>query len=207
MQELIEQALAEDLGAWGLGPGASGDGASGDLTSSAVVDRGTTARALIDQRDAGVIAGLAVAEAVFRRVDPGLRWHALVVEGAWRESGPVAEIAGAARSVLAGERVALNFLQRLSGVATLTARFAAAVEGTGVRILDTRKTTPGLRALEREAVLAGGGHSQRAGLSDAIHVKENHVATCARAGQRRPGSPRLKPASATATPAITPASR
>ena len=144
MQELIDHALAEDLG-------------TGDVTSEAVVPADALARARIDQKAEGVIAGLQVAEAVFRRVDPELRWHARVEEGVWREGGLVAEVAGPARSMLAGERVALNFLGRLSGVATLTARYVRAVEGTGARILDTRKTTPGLRTLEKQAVAAGGG--------------------------------------------------
>jgi len=163
MQELIDRALAEDLG-------------SGDVTSLAVVPENALARARIEQKAPGVIAGLAVAETVFRRLDPGLRWHAHVPEGEWRESGLVAEIAGSARWILAGERVALNFLGHLSGVATMTARYVRAIDGTGARILDTRKTTPGLRALEKQAVVAGGGHNYRIGLFDAILVKENHSA-------------------------------
>ena len=163
MQELIDQALAEDLG-------------DGDLTSAAVVPEDAAAKALIEQKAEGVIAGLRVAEAVFRRLDPALRWHPHVAEGTWRESGLVAEVAGAARPILAGERVALNFLGRLSGIATLTARFVEAIAGTGTLILDTRKTTPGLRVLEKQAVLAGGGHNHREGLHDAILVKENHAA-------------------------------
>jgi nicotinate-nucleotide pyrophosphorylase (carboxylating) len=163
MQELIDHALAEDLGA-------------GDVTSEAVVPADALARARIDQKAEGVIAGLQVAEGVFRRVDPELRWHARVEEGLWREGGLVAEVAGPARSLLAGERVALNFLGRLSGVATLTARYARTIEGTGARILDTRKTTPGLRTLEKLAVVAGGGHNHRVGLFDAMLLKENHSA-------------------------------
>ncbi len=163
MLELIDRALAEDLGA-------------GDQTSLAVVAEEARARARIEQREEGVLFGLAVAEAVFRRVDPALRWHAHATEGEWTQAGLAAEVAGPARSILGAERVALNFLGRLSGVATLTARFVRAVEGTGAHILDTRKTTPGLRALERLAVVAGGGHNQRFGLYDAILVKENHAA-------------------------------
>jgi nicotinate-nucleotide pyrophosphorylase (carboxylating) len=161
MQELIERAIAEDVG-------------SSDLTSDAVVSGESGARARIEQRAPGVLAGLDVARAVFRTLDPSLRWHPHAAEGEWREPGLVAEIAGPARSVLAGERVALNFLGRLSGVATLTARYVQAVEGTDVKILDTRKTTPGLRALEKQAVRTGGGVNHRAGLFDAILVKENH---------------------------------
>jgi nicotinate-nucleotide pyrophosphorylase (carboxylating) len=161
--ELIDRALQEDLG-------------SGDLTSAAVVPGAATARAVIAQKSPGVVAGLRVAEAVFRRVDPSLRWHGHASEGVWREGGLVAEVAGPGRAILAAERVALNFLGRLSGVATLTARYVSAVEGTGARILDTRKTTPGLRALEKQAVVTGGGENHRAGLFDAILVKENHAA-------------------------------
>ncbi|GAC1324303.1 MAG: carboxylating nicotinate-nucleotide diphosphorylase [Thermoleophilaceae bacterium] len=163
MQELIDRALAEDIG-------------SGDLTSLAVVPEGSVARALITQKRPGVVAGLRVAEGVFRRVDPALRWHPRTGEGAWRERGLVAEVAGSARSILAAERVALNFLGRLSGVATLTARYVSEVEGTRARILDTRKTTPGMRALEKQAVVAGGGLSNRFGLDDAMLIKENHSA-------------------------------
>jgi nicotinate-nucleotide pyrophosphorylase (carboxylating) len=161
MLELIDRALAEDVGA-------------GDLTTAAVVPAGASARARIEQKAPGVPAGLRVAEKVFERSDPELRWHAHAAVGEWRERGLLAEVAGNAAAILAAERVALNFLGRLSGVATLTARFVRAVEGTGARILDTRKTTPGLRALEKEAVQAGGGVSHRSGLYDAILVKENH---------------------------------
>jgi nicotinate-nucleotide pyrophosphorylase len=160
--EVIDRALAEDVGA-------------GDVTSQAVVPADARARGRIEQKQPGAIAGLRVAEAVFRRVDPALRWHARAGEGEWREGGLVAEVAGNARSVLTGERVALNFLARLSGIATLTAQFVRAVEGTGVMILDTRKTTPGLRALEKQAVVAGGGYNHRAGLDDAFLIKENHI--------------------------------
>jgi nicotinate-nucleotide pyrophosphorylase (carboxylating) len=170
VEELIDRALAEDVG-------------SGDLTSSAIVPREALAEARIEQRGEGVIAGLRVARAVFRRVDPSLRWRGHAQEGPWREGGLAAEVAGSARSILTGERVALNFLCHLSGIATLTARFVAAVDGTGARVLDTRKTTPGLRALEREAVRAGGGESHRAGLHDAILVKENHIALAGGIGE------------------------
>jgi nicotinate-nucleotide pyrophosphorylase (carboxylating) len=160
--DVIERALAEDLG-------------EGDLTTAAVVGEGARARARIEQRASGVPAGLRVAEAVFQRLDPGLRWRAHAVDGEWREPGLLAEIVGDAAAILRGERVALNFLGRLSGIATLTGGYVRAVEGTGVRILDTRKTTPGMRVLEKEAVRAGGGLNHRAGLHDAILVKENHA--------------------------------
>ena len=162
MSDLIDVALAEDLG-------------DGDLTTRAVVPEGAQARAQVRQKEPGVVAGLRVAQAVFQRVDPELVFVAHCPEGRWRESGEIAEITGAAASILAAERVALNFLGRLSGVATLTARYVRAVEGTGARILDTRKTTPGLRELEKEAVRAGGGVNHRSGLYDAILVKENHA--------------------------------
>jgi nicotinate-nucleotide pyrophosphorylase (carboxylating) len=160
--DLIDRALAEDLG-------------SGDLTTLAVVPAGVQARAVIIQKQPGVVSGLEVARAVFERVDAGLRWTAHAGDGDAREPGPVAEVDGEAAAILAAERVALNLLGRLSGVATLTARYVQAVDGTGVRILDTRKTTPGLRALEKEAVRHGGGTSHRSGLFDAILVKENHA--------------------------------
>ena len=162
MQELIDRALAEDIGA-------------GDVTTLAIVPSDARARARIEQKSEGVLAGLDVAEAVFRRLDRSLLWHAHAEEGRWRDGGLVAEVAGPARPLLGAERVALNFLARLSGIATLTARFVRAVEGTGVQILDTRKTTPGMRALEKAAVAAGGGRGHRAGLYDAMLVKDNHA--------------------------------
>jgi nicotinate-nucleotide pyrophosphorylase (carboxylating) len=169
--ELIDQALSEDVG-------------DGDVTTELLVPAGAIGRAVLTQKAAGVLAGLRVAEAVFHRVDPSLRWHARAEEGSWNEAGArVAEVAGASRSILTAERVALNFLQRLSGVATLTARYVSEVDGTGARILDTRKTTPGLRVLEKQAVLAGGGHNHRAGLFDAILVKENHAAMAGGVGE------------------------
>jgi nicotinate-nucleotide pyrophosphorylase (carboxylating) len=175
MLELIDRALSEDL---------EGDAAGRrDLTTAAVVPPEARARARIIQKTPGVPAGLRVAEMVFERVDPELRWHAHATDGEWREGGLLAEVAGRAASILAAERVALNFLGRLSGVATLTAHHVRAVDGTGARILDTRKTTPGLRALEKEAVRAGGGLSHRAGLFDAILVKENHAALAGGVGE------------------------
>ena len=171
MIELIDQALAEDVGA-------------GDVTTSLLVPADARGRAVLTQKAPGVLAGLRVAEAVFHRVDPSLRWHSHAVEGEWDEPGRrVAEVAGSSRSILTAERVALNFLQRLSGVATLTARYVRAIEGTGTRILDTRKTTPGLRVLEKQAVLAGGGVNHRVGLFDAVLVKENHAAMAGGVGE------------------------
>jgi nicotinate-nucleotide pyrophosphorylase (carboxylating) len=171
MLELIDAALEEDVG-------------SGDVTTELLVPERATGRATLTQKAPGVIAGLRVAEAVFHRVDPTVRWHTHVEEGVWREEGGlVAELAGASRSILTAERVALNFLQRLSGVATLTARYVREVSGTEARILDTRKTTPGLRVLEKQAVLMGGGHNHRSGLFDAILVKENHAAMAGGVGE------------------------
>jgi nicotinate-nucleotide pyrophosphorylase (carboxylating) len=170
VRDLIDRALVEDAG-------------DGDVTTGAVVPPGARARARIEQRAAGVPAGLRVAETVFQRLDPGLRWRAYGVDGEWREPGLLAEILGDAAAILRGERVALNFLGRLSGIATLTARYVRAVDGTGVRILDTRKTTPGMRTLEKEAVRAGGGVNHRAGLHDAILVKENHAALAGGVGE------------------------
>jgi len=162
IHEVVARALAEDLGA-------------GDLTTAAVVPAGALAVARIEQRAAGVLSGLDAACEVFAQTGPELRFEALAEDGAWREPGDVAVIEGDAAAILAGERVALNLLGRLSGVATMTASYVRAVDGTGARILDTRKTTPGLRRLEKRAVIHGGGVSHRAGLYDAILVKENHA--------------------------------
>jgi nicotinate-nucleotide pyrophosphorylase (carboxylating) len=171
MIELIDRALAEDVG-------------EGDVTTTLLVPEDARGRAVLTQKAPGVLAGLRVCEAVFHRVDPSLRWHAHAGEGTWSEPGTrVAEVAGSSRSILTGERVALNFLQRLSGVATLTARYVKAVEGTGAAILDTRKTTPGLRVLEKQAVAAGGGVNHRFGLYDFVLVKENHSAMAGGVGE------------------------
>ena len=168
--ELVARALAEDVG-------------DGDVTTEATVPSGTRARALITQKAPGVVFGLEVAEQTFRALDPEATFERLVAEGQWRERGPVLRIEGAARALLTAERTALNFLQRLSGVATLTARCVQAVAGTGAQVLDTRKTTPGLRALEKAAVAAGGGSNHRAGLYDAILIKENHEALAGGVGE------------------------
>jgi nicotinate-nucleotide pyrophosphorylase (carboxylating) len=164
LQALVERALAEDVG-------------SGDVTTTATVAEGARARALITQKAPGAIYGLDACEAVFTTLDPDARVERLVSEGVWREDGgPVMSVDGRARALLTGERTALNFLAHLSGVATISARAARAVEGTGARVLDTRKTTPGLRALEKAAVAAGGASNHRVGLYDAILIKENHIA-------------------------------
>lgn len=163
LSDLVERALAEDVGA-------------GDVTSLATVPDGTRAIARITQKAPGVIYGLDVAELVFRRCDPAARLQRTGPEAQWREGGPVLEIEGDARGLLAAERTALNFLGHLSGIATLTATCVREVRGTKAKILDTRKTTPGLRLLEKAAVVAGGGHNHRIGLYDEILIKENHIA-------------------------------
>ncbi len=163
LAEVIARALTEDVG-------------SGDVTTVATVPAGARAQAMVTQKAPGVVFGLDAAEGTFRSLEDSIELERRTAEGRWREGGEVLRIIGSARTILTGERTALNFLQRLSGVATLTARCVRAVEGTGARILDTRKTTPGLRRLEKAAVAAGGGSNHRAGLYDAILIKENHVA-------------------------------
>jgi nicotinate-nucleotide pyrophosphorylase (carboxylating) len=170
LDELVARALEEDVG-------------PGDVTSEATVPAGACARATIRQKAPGVVYGLGLAERAFRALDPDAACERRVEEGVWREEGPVLEVRGSARALLAAERTALNFLGRLSGVATLTARYVREVEGTGARILDTRKTTPGLRAIEKAAVRAGGGESHRAGLFDEILIKENHAAAAGGVGE------------------------
>jgi nicotinate-nucleotide pyrophosphorylase (carboxylating) len=164
LKDIVARALDEDLGA-------------GDVTSEAIVPAEARGRARIVQKAPGVAFGFEVVEEAMRQC--GVEHvDRLVVEGQWREEVP-AEVmltSGPAAALLAAERTALNFLGHLSGVATLTARFVEAVAGTGARILDTRKTTPGLRGLEKAAVLAGGGRNHRMGLYDAILIKENHIA-------------------------------
>jgi len=164
LAEIVRRALAEDLGA-------------GDVTSEATVPAGARARARISQTQEGVIYGLAAAIESFRALDADVAVEQAGPERVWREGGSVVlVVAGNARALLGAERTALNFLGRLSGIATLAARAAAAVEGTGAVVLDTRKTTPGLRALEKQAVAAGGASNHRQGLFDAILIKENHIA-------------------------------
>jgi nicotinate-nucleotide pyrophosphorylase (carboxylating) len=164
ISEIVARALAEDVG-------------EGDVTTAATVPEQARARALITQKAPGVISGVDAAIEAFRALDPSVAVQRLVSESEWREDGgPVLELEGSARAILTGERTALNFLQRLSGVATMAARCVRAVDGTGATILDTRKTTPGLRALEKAAVAAGGATNHRFGLFDAILIKENHAA-------------------------------
>lgn len=170
IREIVARALAEDVG-------------KDDVTTSATVPAAARARARIVQKAPGVIFGLQVAEETFRQLDPEIVCRRLVEEGQWRQEGPVMEVEGSAGAILTGERTALNFLQRLSGVATMSARAARAVAGTGATVLDTRKTTPGLRVLEKAAVVVGGAANHRAGLYDAILIKENHAALAGGVGQ------------------------
>lgn len=163
VQEAAARAVGEDVG-------------PDDVTSRLMISEGIQATGFLVAREPCVLAGMDVAEAVFREVDGQLKWRALALDGERIFAGrKVAEVKGSARSVLTGERCALNFVQRLSGVATLTAEYVQQTEGTAAKILDTRKTTPGLRALERQAVRLGGGMNHRTGLYDGILVKENHL--------------------------------
>ncbi|MDZ7374445.1 MAG: carboxylating nicotinate-nucleotide diphosphorylase [candidate division KSB1 bacterium] len=162
---LIQAALAEDLGD------------RGDITTQAVVPDTAVGRARIQAKAQGILAGIAVAEWVFVEVDPQLQFVAHRKDGDRLCPGDtLAEVQGRLRSILTGERVALNFLTRLSGIATWTSQFVAAVAGTSARILDTRKTTPGWRRLEKYAVRCGGGQNHRMGLYDQVLVKDNHIA-------------------------------
>lgn len=161
--ELVRQALAED-------------GAGADITTLSTVPAERQARGTILTRQEGVIAGLRVAADTFRIFDPSVEVRLLVEDGAHVQAGQeLVHLSGPARSLLSAERVALNFLGRLSGIASLTAHCVSAIEGSRARIIDTRKTTPGLRALEKEAVRLGGGHNHRFGLSDGVLIKDNHI--------------------------------
>ncbi len=163
LEAVVRNALLEDIG-------------TGDVTTNAVVPPDLRAVGEIEMGSEGVVAGLPVVEEVFRQLDPGTTLQRLVQDGAVVRRGDiVARVEGAARSVLTGERVALNFLQRMSGIATLTAAYVQQVAGTRAFITDTRKTTPGLRALEKYAVRIGGGHNHRMGLGHAVLIKDNHI--------------------------------
>jgi nicotinate-nucleotide pyrophosphorylase (carboxylating) len=178
---VVATALAEDVGA-------------GDATTEAIVPPGLRGSAVIVQRAPGVIFGLEGAEAVFAALSEEVRCTREVQEGCWREQGgPVLALEGPVRALLTGERTALNLLGHLSGVATAAARAMRAVEGTRALVVDTRKTTPGLRVLEKAAVRAGGAGNHRRGLDDAILIKDNHIAAAgsitraiARVRERRP---------------------
>jgi nicotinate-nucleotide pyrophosphorylase (carboxylating) len=170
MDDLIDRALQEDVG-------------DGDVTTLATVPEDARARATIRQKAPGVISGLAAAEAVFRRLDPDVVLTRLGPEGEWRDAGAlVLQAEGSARALLTAERTALNFLGRLSGIATKTARIVRAVGPDAAKIIDTRKTTPGMRMLEKRAVVDGGGVNHRIGLFDFILIKENHAAAAGGVG-------------------------
>jgi nicotinate-nucleotide pyrophosphorylase (carboxylating) len=164
IDRVVRAALAEDVG-------------EGDRTTDGIVPAGARCRARLELEEPGVVCGVPAAAAVFRALDPSIAVEPLIAEGARvvDAPAPLATLDGLARAVLTGERTALNLLGRLCGIATLTRAYVDAVEGTGTTVLDTRKTTPGLRALEKYAVRCGGGSNHRAGLDDAVLVKENHL--------------------------------
>jgi nicotinate-nucleotide pyrophosphorylase (carboxylating) len=164
VDKAVAEALAEDLGI------------GGDITTEATVPAGTRASAVIAARKPGTVAGVQLAAAAFKTIDPFVEFEAVVGDGDRVEAGGIiARVAGDARALLTAERTALNFLGRLSGIATLTARYVSAIAGTRARIVDTRKTTPGQRALEKFAVRCGGGVNHRFGLFDAVLIKDNHI--------------------------------
>lgn len=165
LEPLVRAALLEDLGS------------AGDVTSRAVIPSGTKATALLNAREPGVVSGLQVAALAFRLVGPDLRVTTLKGDGSPCAPGdPLMEVSGDAAAILAAERVALNFSGRLSGIASLTARYVAETAGRQTRITCTRKTTPGMRLVEKQAVLHGGGFNHRTSLSDAVLIKDNHIA-------------------------------
>ena len=164
IDKIIEMALAEDIH-------------TGDITTLSVLPRPRHMRARLVAKEPMVLAGLAVAERVFARLDPAIRFSAAFADGARLQTGDViARLEGDAASLLQGERVSLNLLQRMCGIATQTAAYVREIEGTGARVVDTRKTTPGLRVLEKYAVRVGGGTNHRTGLYDGVLIKENHIA-------------------------------
>ena len=172
IEETVRRALQEDA-PWG------------DITSESLIPADAQLTAKLVAREPGVLSGVDVFSAAMTLTDPATEVQPVRADGARFEQGAVlATVAGAARSVLTAERVALNFLQRMSGIATMTAQFVAALEGTQARIVDTRKTTPGLRLFERYAVRCGGGHNHRFSLSDAVLAKDNHLAVLTRNGER-----------------------
>jgi nicotinate-nucleotide pyrophosphorylase (carboxylating) len=171
VNQIIERALDEDIG-------------TGDLGSTLLFPEEARAIAVIQAKEEGVLAGLPVAAATFKKLVPDLAWQPKTADGQRVGSGEVvAELKGSLRGILSGERVALNFLQRLSGIATATRRLVDAVGGFQAKILDTRKTAPGLRVLDKYAVRAGGGYNHRFGLYDAILIKDNHIRAAGGVGQ------------------------
>lgn len=164
VDKAVAEALAEDLGM------------GGDITTEATVPAGTRASGVIAARKAGTVAGVQLAAAAFKTIDPLVEFEVVAGDGERVEAGGIiARVKGDARALLTAERTALNFLGRLSGIATLTARYVSAIAGTRARIVDTRKTTPGQRALEKFAVRCGGGVNHRFGLFDAVLIKDNHI--------------------------------
>ena len=164
LEEIVARALREDVG-------------DGDVTTAWTLAPDVQARARFEARQPGILSGLFPASLTFREVDPGLEFRVLLTDGDRLEPGqPIAEVRGAAPSVLTAERTALNFLRHLSGIASMTRQYVDAVRNTGARIVDTRKTTPGLRELEKRAVLHGGGDNHRHGLFDMVLIKDNHIA-------------------------------
>lgn len=163
-KSIVQAALAEDID-------------SGDITTDLCIPADAVASATLVAKEIGVIAGLDIARLAFTLLDPDLEWEQFLSDGDSidEDCSWIATVKGDARAILTAERVALNFLQRLSGIATLTARYVAAIEGSGARIVDTRKTTPGLRLLEKYAVRVGGGFNHRYGLSDCVLIKDNHI--------------------------------
>jgi nicotinate-nucleotide pyrophosphorylase (carboxylating) len=171
LDNLIEQALLEDIH-------------TGDITTQALISADSRATARLIAKEEMTLAGLFVAEKVFKRLNADVEFIPGLTEGALAAKGAlIATVRGSAAELLMGERVALNLLQRLSGIATLTSRYVSAVAGTGARIVDTRKTTPGLRELEKYAVRIGGGINHRTGLYDGILIKENHIAATGSIGE------------------------
>jgi len=166
IEKLIELALNEDLG-------------KGDVTSKVLISENLRGKGVILAKEDGVLAGVEIARLVFKKIDPEIGFKSLIKDGEKiRDESKIAQLEGKVKSILAGERTALNFLQRLSGVATLTSKFVKEVKGTKAKILDTRKTTPGFRALEKYAVKLGGGKNHRMGLYDRILIKNNHIRAC-----------------------------
>jgi len=187
IRDLLEMALREDIG-------------SGDITSESVVPADTMAKGTILSKSEGIIAGLDVAGEIFRMVDPEVDFRKLVSDGEQiHQKQEIATAEGPARSILTAERTVLNFLQRLSGIATLTSKYVRAAAGHKARVIDTRKTTPGWRVLEKYAVRVGGGHNHRFGLYEAVLIKDNHIAALgsisdaiARARERIPHTMRIE---------------
>ena len=164
IDKIIEQALLEDIG-------------TGDITTDSIIPNNLKTRGIIKTKEEGVIAGLGIANLVFKKLDSNITFQENIEDGTKVSQNKIlAEITGPARIMLKGERVALNFLQRMSGIATTTAKFYEEIKGFPVRIVDTRKTTPGLRILEKYAVRMGGGSNHRFGLYDAVLIKDNHIA-------------------------------